>query len=253
MSLVRLRQVSKSFSTAEGPKTVLDDVSLDVNAGEVLGVFGPNGSGKSTLASIVVGLQKADVGVVERRLRRSDVVPLVFQDYRRSLMPWLTVRANILYPLRLAGLSRQVQQAKLDKLLDLVKPRFGLNQRVSELSGGEAQLTSLLRALIVEPEVLVCDEPTSALDYQASITLIHTLMSVAEELSLGVMFIGHNIDEVIYVGDTVLFLAKGPGREIGRLSVDLPHPRAPWMQGEPRFASLKAEAYRLFEQCLVAK
>jgi NitT/TauT family transport system ATP-binding protein len=225
-------------------------VSLEINAGRFLGVFGPNGSGKSTLASIIVGLQEADRGVVERRLTRSRVIPLVFQDYRRSLLPWLDVRSNILYPLRLAGLSRLVQEARLERLLELVKPRFGLRQRVSELSGGEAQLTSLLRALIVEPEVLVCDEPTSALDYQASITLIQTLMAVADELALGVMFIGHNIDEVVYAGDEVVFLAKGPGRVVGRLAIDLPRPRETWMQGDPRFGVLKAQALALFERCL---
>jgi NitT/TauT family transport system ATP-binding protein len=252
MNLVSLRHVSKSFPTPQGPRTILEDVSIDIDAGHIVGVFGPNGSGKSTLASIIVGLQDVDRGVVERRLKRSRVIPLVFQDYRRSLLPWLDVRSNILYPLRLAGIPRTVQQVRLDRLLDLVKPRFGLHQRVSELSGGEAQLTSLLRALIVEPEVLVADEPTSALDYQASVTLIHTLMAVASELSLGVVFIGHHIDEVVYVGDEVLFLAKGPGRVVGRLEVDLPRPRQMWMQGDPRFGALKTQALSLFERCLTS-
>lgn len=250
MSLIEVRHVDKSFPTPNGPKLVLSDISFEVSRGRFLSVFGPNGSGKSTLMSILAGLERPDNGVVDVTLSRSRVVPVVFQDYRRSLLPWLDVEANILYPLRLAGVPRETQRKRLERVLAFIRPSFDLGQRVSELSGGEAQLTSLLRALVVEPEVLICDEPTSALDYQASLTLVQRLMDVAAEFALTVVFVGHDLDEVIYVGDEVLFLSKRPGRVVGRLPVDFPRPRRVELQATPEFAELKAKALRLFDLCV---
>jgi NitT/TauT family transport system ATP-binding protein len=156
----------------------------------------------------------------------------------------------VLYPLRIAGVHPRVQAERFDKLVSLVQPTFGFHQRVAELSGGEAQITSLLRALIVEPEVLVCDEPTSALDYQASINLVQRLMEVSAELGITVVFVGHDLDEVLYAGDEVLFLSKRPGRVVGQLRVDLPRPRTMSLQTSERFAALKSEALKLFELCI---
>jgi NitT/TauT family transport system ATP-binding protein len=174
---------------------------------------------------------------------------MVFQDVRRSLLPWMNAERNITFPLRIAGFSSAQVRDKLERVIEFVGAPFDLKARVFSLSGGEAQLVCLLRALIIEPRILLCDEPLSALDYQASIVLQDRLLSAAGRLGLTVIYVCHDLDEALYLGDRVVFLSARPARVMHVLETGLGRPRSLAIQATPEFALLKGRALRLFAEC----
>lgn len=251
MRMIELRRITKSFPTSDGPMLVLDGIDLDIPKGAFVTVFGPNGCGKSTMMNILAGLDRADSGeIITHFTKDSHAIGMVFQDYRRSLMPWRNVEDNILYPLRLAGFSRAESRSQLSQLLEAMEVAIDLRAHVYELSGGQAQTIALLRALIVKPDVLLCDEPTSALDYQARISLGQRMMAIAERLGLTVLLISHDLDEALYLGDRTVFLSPRPAKVLDVLEVPLGRPREITLQGTAEFAHFKARALDIFTKSL---
>jgi NitT/TauT family transport system ATP-binding protein len=252
MTILEVTRIRKSFGSSGRSMLVLDDINLSVKRGEFVSFFGPNGCGKSTLMNIIAGLEQADAGTVSIKASRSRQVPIVFQDYRRSLLPWLDVEANITFPLRLAGVGRQEIQSRFDKFWKFAPKSLSPSARVFSLSGGEAQQVCLLRALISEPEIVVCDEPFSAIDYQATVFLREQLMAVASELGVTVLYISHDLDDALHVGDRVVFLSSRPARIVEILNVRFPRPRPMALQASVEFARLKAEALEIFNRTVPA-
>lgn len=189
-----------------GDRTVLDNVSLHADTGEIVAVLGPSGSGKSTLFRVIAGLLAADDGTITIDGRDITTTPphqrgvgMVFQD--DQLFPHLDVTANIAFGLRMRGVSRAVRQQRVDELLDLVGlPGFG-GRDVSALSGGESKRVALARSLAVQPRVLLLDEPLTGLDRDLHDRLAEDLRTVLRSTGVTALLVTHDIDEAAVVAD----------------------------------------------------
>lgn len=248
-TVISFSHLEKSFVSPTGRRVILNDVNFSVQPGSFVTIFGPNGCGKSTLVKMLGGLETPDRGSIVGAHAMRGKIGFVFQDYRRTLLPWLDVEENILFPLRLRGVRIADGRRKLNELVGLTQFRCDLKQRAFLLSGGQAQMVSLLRALIIEPELLILDEPFSALDYGRTLLLRETLSTIAEALGLTVIFISHDLDEALYLGDQVVFLTKSPTTVSEILTVSHARPRKPELLGSSEFSALKLRALKIFQAC----
>ncbi|HEY8492106.1 MAG TPA: ABC transporter ATP-binding protein [Dehalococcoidia bacterium] len=227
--LLSVRHVTRRFRTRRHDTVALADVSLDVHEGEFVCVVGPSGCGKSTLLNLLAGLDRPDAGTVAFAGRPvlgpgPDRV-VVFQE--PALYPWLNVRANVEFGLRLQRLPRPVRRARVDRYLELVRLSRFQRAWVHELSGGMKQRVQLARALAVEPRVLLMDEPFAALDAQTRDALQAELQEIWARTGCTIVFVTHNVREAAILADRVLVLTPGPGQLQRELPVPLPRPRQP--------------------------
>ena len=228
--VLRVERLGKRYAT-DGT-FALEDVTFDVREGELLAVVGPSGCGKTTLLRILCGLTKPTAGAVLLDGRPivgpPREVSLVFQDYSRSLFPWLTVLRNVMFPLRGSGLSKEGKIAQAEAVLR----EMGLNDVGTkypwQLSGGMQQRVAIARALVSHPEVLVLDEPFASVDALTRAELQDVLLrvhSTREGRAATVVHVTHDIDEAVYLADRVLVLSPPPGRVVDTIGVGLPRPR----------------------------
>ena len=242
MALITVENVSKRFPLPDGKGefTVLGDVSLVVNAGEVVALLGRSGSGKSTLLRIMSGLIRPSQGVVcsnGQPLRGANPnLAMVFQSF--ALLPWLTVQDNVELGLAARHVPRQQRRERALKAIDLVGLDGFENAYPKELSGGMKQRVGFARAFVLEPEVLFMDEPFSALDVLTAENLrgeIDDLWNAGTFPSKSILIVTHNIEEAVYLADRVVILGSKPGRIRGELAVNLPRPHD---RSSPRFKAL---------------
>jgi NitT/TauT family transport system ATP-binding protein len=212
-----------------GAKHILHDIDLEVRTGEVLCLIGPSGSGKTSLLRMMGGFISASEGVVLARGRKiaapSRRIAFVFQDYGRALLPWRTVRGNIELPLEACGTPRAERAAITERLLDQVGLAKAANAYPRELSGGMQQRVQIARTLAQSPDVLLMDEPFGALDAMTRETLQDELLKLAAVQNMTIVFVTHDLEEAIYLGDRVVALAANPGRIASVVDIDLPRPR----------------------------
>jgi NitT/TauT family transport system ATP-binding protein len=212
-----------------GRLPVLDGLRLRIAGGEIVALIGPNGSGKSTLLRVIAGLLMPDAGRVTldgQTVSGPDPrIGLVFQEPR--LLPWRSAADNITYPLELAGWPVERRRERLDALTGLVAlDGTVLDNRPSELSGGQAQRVALARSLALEPGVLLLDEPFSALDALSRERFDLELLGLWERAAPTIVLVTHSIAEAILVADRVVVLSPRPGRIVADLPVELPRPRS---------------------------
>jgi NitT/TauT family transport system ATP-binding protein len=215
-----LDQVSKVFGHAGNALHALDNVSLDVAAGEFVCVLGASGCGKSTLLNIIAGLDSPTAGSVDVGGARTT---LMFQE--SALFPWLTAQGNVELPLKLAKVSKAARRARANELLELVNLGAFGSKRPHELSGGMRQRVALARALAQDVDVLLMDEPFGALDAMTRDVLHDELERLWRETDLTVMFVTHNVREAVRLGDRVVLLSSRPGRVVHEFPVSIPRPR----------------------------
>jgi ABC-type glutathione transport system ATPase component len=202
--------IIKNLTVRFGAFTAVDDVTLEIPAGAIVGLVGESGSGKSTLARAVTGLVPYTGGIAGGDPRR---IQMVFQDPYASLDPRMTVGTSVAEGLRL---PRAARQAEVERLLSLVSLPASLTGRYPrELSGGQRQRVAIARALGARPELLVADEITSALDVSVQGAVLNLVRSLREELGLSMLFISHNLAVVRYVSDVVAVMHQGRLVEIG--------------------------------------
>jgi NitT/TauT family transport system ATP-binding protein len=217
----------ESVSYEVGALRILDDVSLSVSAGEFLCVLGPSGSGKSTILNLLAGLLRPTRGRIvcgDREVTSpSPERALVFQD--AALFPWLTVRGNVEFALRLQGLDARARAARSEELLRLVHLWRFRESYPHELSGGMRQRGGIARALASDPAVLLMDEPFAALDAQTREILQAEVERIWAATRKTVIFITHNVREAVRLADRVVLMGTRPGRIIHEARVDLPRPR----------------------------
>ena len=244
--MLRLDAVSQHY----GDHQVLHDITLTVPDGQLLCVVGPSGCGKSTLLRTIAGLLPARGGTITIDGTPVTGVPdrlaVVFQDYGRSLFPWLTVRDNVALPLRRRGLGRAERRAEADRILDRVGLAGAGRRHPWQLSGGMQQRVAIARALVCRPTLLLMDEPFGSLDAQTREDLEDLLLEVHRTDGTTIVFVTHDIDESVYLGDRVVVLSPGPGSKIVLdLPVELPGARDQiTTRGLPEFVALRAEVGR---------
>ncbi len=249
--VLRVSGLGKRYE-AGGP-AALDNVSFDVSAGELLTVVGPSGCGKTTLLRVLCGLTRPSDGTV-----LLDGVPfsepprqvaLVFQDYSRSLFPWLTVLGNVMFPLRGRRLSRPERVARAESLLGELGLAGVERKYPWQLSGGMQQRVAIARALAPRPELLLLDEPFASVDALTRADLQDVLLRVHAGLGdtpVTIVHVTHDIDEAVYLADRVLVFASAPGRVVREVEVGLPRPRTQaTTRSLPRFLAVRDEIHAL--------
>jgi NitT/TauT family transport system ATP-binding protein len=231
---------------------VLDGIDLDVREGEILCFVGPSGSGKTTLLRVLGGLQNPTAGSLEYRGARMTgprrEIAIVFQDYGRALLPWRTVAGNVSLALEAVGCPKSERADRIAALLARVNLPHVADHFPSMLSGGMQQRVQIARCLAQEPGLLLMDEPFGALDAMTRQNLQDELLNLAAKTGTTVVFITHDLEEAIYLGDRVLALSAHPGRIVASFDVDLPRPRDQLTTREsPAFLRLRRELYAWVE------
>jgi NitT/TauT family transport system ATP-binding protein len=243
---ITIRGLTKRFQDA----TIYDDFDLDIPKGKIVSVFGPNGCGKSTLINMISGILPYDAGQIlfEGKEARDTRIGYVFQNYREAVFPWMRAIDNIRYPLQYLDIAKGERQARLDRLVESFEVKFDLNRYPYQMSGGQQQLVSIMRALVVDPEVLFLDEPFSALDYEMVMFLRERLQKVLTERQTTTMLVSHDLDEAVLLADEVLLLTKRPTRVAENLPFDVPRPRTADTTLSPAFIATKTRALEIFQQ-----
>ncbi len=269
---ITIEHLSKRF----GEMVVYKDFSTAFASGKITVLFGPNGAGKTTLLNILAGIERADGGMVtinsetpsalprqdfsprhlvtrfgvtpsvSRKItsstlgvRTNEATSYVFQNYRESLLPWRNAFANLAFPLELQRMSREKIKRQIGELLAEFPVDFDLEKYPYELSGGQQQLLSFLRAIITKPTLLLLDEPFSALDYENNLRLREYLLRYNERTRGTVLLVTHDIEEAVHLGHEIAIISRKPTQIVERIENPLLRQLA-----DPRtLATLSSEAF----------
>jgi len=249
---VRFENVVVEFPTAQGPMRVLDGLSLDICQGEFVSIIGPSGCGKTTLMNMLAGfLQPTQGRVLLDGKEVSGPGPdrgVIFQEY--GVFPWLTVRQNIAFGLRLASnkTPRPEHAAVVERYMRLMGLADFADHFPKHLSGGMRQRLALARAYAVRPEFLLMDEPFGALDAQTRTAMQDLLLEVLQAEGKTVMLITHSVDEAIYLSSRIVVVTARPARIRTVIEVPFGYPRGEAVHEDPRFAQLRAQIRELVMQ-----
>jgi NitT/TauT family transport system ATP-binding protein len=251
--MLEIRGLGKTYGSGAKATHAVGEVSFAVEEREFVCVVGPSGCGKTTLLKCVGGLLPPTRGEVVLRGKRVTSPPeemaLVFQEYSRSLMPWASVRNNVLLPLRHKRLRRGERRALVEEALAAVGLTRFIDHYPWQLSGGMQQRVAIARALAYQPSVLLMDEPFASVDAQTRGDLEDLVLRVREEFGITILFVTHDIDESVYLSDRVVVLAHAPTEVKEIIPVDLSSPRDQIATKElPEFAHLRAHVYRLIKR-----
>ncbi|SFC58497.1 NitT/TauT family transport system ATP-binding protein [Nocardioides terrae] len=240
-SKISVQAVHKVFPLKNDDFVALDRVSLDIADNEFVTVVGPSGCGKSTLMNILAGLETPTDGVaLVDGIRVDGPGPergVIFQQY--ALFPWLTVRKNIEFGLKLAGLGREERRERAEYFIRIVGLEQFADALPKMLSGGMKQRCAIARAYAVNPSILLMDEPFGALDALTRVTLQEQLLETWSREKRTVMFITHDVDEAVFLANRVVVMAARPGRVYDVIDVDLPYPRTEEVRLSPEFGELR--------------
>ncbi len=229
ISKVGLRDICLSYRTQDGEQLLaLDDINLEVRAGEFVCIVGPSGCGKSTLLHLVAGLQAPTSGeiLVDGKPVQGPGTDriLIFQDH--GLFPWLAVGQNVEFGMKMKGVPKAERNQRTLHYLQLVHLAKFKDSYIHQLSGGMRQRVAIARALATEPDVLLMDEPFASLDAQTRDLLHDELERIWSETGRTIIFVTHNVREAVRLGDRVVLLTFRPGRVKSEFPVDLPRPRS---------------------------
>ena len=222
---ITVEKLNKLFPSPSGPVYALQDIDFSVGSGEFLCIVGPSGCGKTTLLRIMAGLETATDGKVSVSVSKKDrpVNSMVFQE--QSVFPWMTVRDNVAYGLRLRGVPKKERYELVERYISMIGLTKFARCYPHQLSGGMKQRVSVARAFANDPEILLMDEPFGALDEQNRILLQQELLKIWEASRKTAVFITHSIDEALCLGDRVMVMTAHPGRIKCIIENDLPRPR----------------------------
>ena len=250
MTILDVEGIRHVYGSGPTAYTAIDELSFSVEAGQLVSIVGPSGAGKTTLLRILAGLLIPTEGTVSLLGRKVTGVPeglaMVFQDYSRSLLPWLTVERNVLFPLdRSAGTRRERHDLVMESLRAV-----GLEGHEKkypwQLSGGMQQRVAIARALAYRPRLLLMDEPFASVDAQTRSDLEDLVLRIREQFDMTILFVTHDIDESVYLADRVLVLSKPPATLAEEVIVELPMPRDQISTKEhPDFVTIRGHVARL--------
>jgi NitT/TauT family transport system ATP-binding protein len=238
---ISVRDIRKTFQLKNEEFVALERVNLDIADNEFVTVVGPSGCGKSTLMNILAGLETPSSG--HALVDGKDVSGpgpergVIFQQY--ALFPWLTVRKNVEFGLKVAGLPKAERRERADYFIRMVGLEQFADALPKMLSGGMKQRCAIARAYAVNPSILLMDEPFGALDALTRVKLQEQLLDTWNREKRTVMFITHDVDEAVFLANRVVVMAARPGRIYDVIDVNLPYPRTEDVRLSPEFADLR--------------
>ena len=242
---VKIDHVEKIYDGRQGKMIALNGVDLDIYENEFICVVGPSGCGKSTLLNIIAGLLEPTSGAVyvdgNKVVGTGTERGVVFQQY--ALFPWLTVKKNVMFGLKLKGMSDAEAEPIAMKYIKMVQLEDFVDAYPKELSGGMKQRVAIARAYAVQPEVLLMDEPFGALDAQTRTQLQAELIQTWQEEKKTCFFITHDVDEAVILATKVIVMSARPGRIKRIIDIDLPYPRTQEMKMTKEYMDLKNEVW----------
>ena len=246
---LEVRGLSKTYGTGDQAVRAIDDLTFEVDPGEFLCIVGPSGCGKTTLLKCLSGLLRPSGGAayLEGRLieKSPDGLALVFQEYSRSLLPWMTVGANVRLPLLGQRVRRSERRSRAAEALAAVGLTGFEDKHPWQLSGGMQQRVAIARALAYQPHLLLMDEPFASVDAQTRADLEDLVLDVHERFGITVVFVTHDIDESVYLADRIVVLSHRPTTVKEIVSVPLARPRDQIATKElPAFIELRRRVIR---------
>ncbi len=252
-AMLEVRGLKKIYEGRGRRVEAIRDLTFGVAAGELVCIVGPSGAGKTTLLRCVAGLLDCTEGEVVLEGRRVTEPPpgmaVVFQEYGRSLFPWLTVWQNVELPLKEKRLPKDRRRSLVEESLEAVGLLDAHRAHPWQLSGGMQQRVAIARAIAYEPRVLLMDEPFAAVDAQTRADLEDLVRKLWRELGITVLFVTHDIDESVYLGRRVIVLSHSPTVVLEEVTVDLPDERDQLTtRSLPRFAELRSHVYELVQR-----
>jgi NitT/TauT family transport system ATP-binding protein len=253
--LLSVQGLQKIYHGPAGAVEAVRNLTFDIAAGELVCLVGPSGAGKTTLLRCIAGLLSPTAGRIELAGKTVTDPPkamaVVFQEYGRSLFPWMTVRENVDLPLRQKNLPKKQRDALVERALAAVGLSHVPSSYPWQLSGGMQQRVAIARAVAYQPQVLLMDEPFAAVDAQTRADLEDLIRGIWKQFGVTILFITHDIDESVYLGQRVLILSNSPTVVQEDLKIDLPDERDQLStRASPRFAELRS---RVFAQIQRAK
>lgn len=249
MEKIKVNSIDRSLTKERQSFQILKGISFSVRQGEIACILGPSGCGKSTLLRIIGGFDQPDTGCVlidgrEVEKPSPDAV-MVFQDFNQ-LLPWKTVIENVMYPLKINRIGRNDMERRemAVRFLNMAGLMDSFNSYPHQLSGGMKQKVSLARALALKPSVLLMDEPFGSLDALTRQSLQSLLGDIWKETGVTIVFVTHDVQESVILGDKVIIMDKEPGRIVAAVPNYLERPRG---IGDPEFTKMYEKVYSLLE------
>ena len=253
--MLSVKALKKVYQVGGGEIEAVRDLTFDVAAGQLVCVVGPSGAGKTTLLKCIAGLLTPTSGSIELKgvqvTEPPKAMAVVFQEYGRSLFPWMSVRHNVELPLKNQWVPKAEREQLVDEALAAVELAHVPDSYPWHLSGGMQQRVAIARAVAYKPEVLLMDEPFAAVDAQTRADLEDLIRGIWKKLGVTILFITHDIDESVYLGERVLVLSNSPTVVQEDLTIDLPADRDQLgTRSSPRFTQLRGHVW---EQIQLAK
>ncbi|QYC43420.1 Taurine import ATP-binding protein TauB [Nonomuraea coxensis DSM 45129] len=251
-AMLDVRGLKKVYEGRGRSVEAVRDLTFTVAAGELVCIVGPSGAGKTTLLRCIAGLLDATAGEVvlegERVTGPPPGMAVVFQEYGRSLFPWMTVRQNVELPLKEKKVPKDRRRRLVQDSLEAVGLAEAQDAHPWQLSGGMQQRVAIARAVAYEPHLLLMDEPFAAVDAQTRADLEDLVRSLWQRLGVTVLFVTHDIDESVYLGQRVIVLSNSPTVVLEDVPIDLPAERDQLTtRSLPRFAELRSHVYELIQ------
>jgi NitT/TauT family transport system ATP-binding protein len=251
--MLKVEHLGKTYGEGKQAVEAIGDLEFEVHEKEFVCIVGPSGCGKTTLLKCMSGLLEPTRGEVRLHDQPIDGPPermaLVFQEYSRSLFPWMTIRQNVGFPLRRKRLEKGEERQLVDDAVESVDLTGFVDRYPWELSGGMQQRVAIARALAYQPEILLMDEPFASVDAQTRADLEDLVLDLRRRYGVTVVFVTHDIDESVYLGDRVIVLTPAPTRVQEVCEVGLPEPRDQVETKElPEFARLRAHIFRAIKR-----
>lgn len=238
---VKIENINKIYDSRNGQVIALQDINMDIMENEFITVVGPSGCGKSTLLNIIAGLVEPSSGAIYcdgKEVRGTGIERgVVFQQY--ALFPWLTVKGNVEFGLKIQGVDKKKAEEIALKYIDMVDLSDFVNHYPKELSGGMKQRVAIARAYAVNPSILLMDEPFGALDAQTRTQLQEELLHTWEKEQKTCFFITHDVDEAIILGQKVVIMSARPGEISEVVDVNIPYPRTQETKMTTEFLEIK--------------